>query len=94
MCGVVESPCPSPKRWLVWVLLGEGALPGWPLPAGRSESASVFPASAGREANSSAKFYYDSERNDSVFVWRREGEGVISLLSDRFHLPNIRSDHE
>ena len=46
-----------------------------------------------REPNSSAKFYYDLEKS-GVFWCGGGREWVISLLWDRFHLPNIRSEHE
>lgn len=42
-CVEREGSSPSyPRGWLVWVLVGEGALPGWHLPASMSESASIF----------------------------------------------------
>ena len=65
---------PSPGWWLVWVLVGGRAQPGWHFAAGTSERASVF-KSLGlvREPNSSAKFYYDSEKSGSVLVWGRKG---------------------
>lgn len=51
------------------------------------------PSKAVQEANSFAKFYYDSEEA-TVFRGGGGREGVITLLSDRFHLPNLLSDHE
>lgn len=66
-----------------WVLVGGGAPPVWLLPAGMSESASVFIARAGGRTRQFSKVLYDSERSDSVLVCRWRGkEGSLFSQTD------------